>query len=109
MEKNENLIPQAHVLTVEEQSNGGKASVKARRERKRLKAELEALLESGDTQQSIAAALIEKAKKGDVRAFVVIRDTIGEKPVDHIEMERPIIDFSGLTTEQIRGLLDEEV
>ena len=32
----ENLKPQAHVLTVEEQSKGGKASVKARRQRKTL-------------------------------------------------------------------------
>ena len=31
-----NLIPQAHKLTVEEQSMGGKASVKARRQRKTL-------------------------------------------------------------------------
>lgn len=33
----ENLIPQAHKLTVEEQSKGGKASGEARRQRKTLK------------------------------------------------------------------------
>ena len=32
----ETLVPQAHKLTVEEQSKGGKASVKARRQRKTL-------------------------------------------------------------------------
>ena len=34
MANKENLIPQAHTLTVEEQSKGGKASVNARREKK---------------------------------------------------------------------------
>lgn len=35
--KNDNLIPQAHKLTVEEASRGGKASVEARREKKTIK------------------------------------------------------------------------
>lgn len=34
MANKENLIPQAHVLTVEEQSKGGKKSVEARRQKK---------------------------------------------------------------------------
>ena len=34
MANKENLIPQAHVLTVEEQSKGGKKSVEVRRQRK---------------------------------------------------------------------------
>ena len=34
MANNENLIPQAHVLTVEEQSKGGKKSVEVRRQKK---------------------------------------------------------------------------
>lgn len=42
------------------------------------------LLESGNTQESIAVALVEKAMSGDVRAFEVLRDTIGEKPVDKV-------------------------
>lgn len=40
---NENLIPQAHVLTVGEQSKGGKASGKARREKKTLRELVEML------------------------------------------------------------------
>lgn len=35
--KNDNLIPQAHVLTVEEASRGGKASVESRKEKKTVK------------------------------------------------------------------------
>ncbi|MBQ5676209.1 MAG: phage terminase large subunit, partial [Lachnospiraceae bacterium] len=36
MANNQNLVPQAHVLTVEEQSKGGKASAEARRAKKTM-------------------------------------------------------------------------
>jgi ribosome-binding factor A len=42
----ENLIPQAHTLTVEEASKGGKNSVKARREKKTVQKILSDLLDS---------------------------------------------------------------
>jgi hypothetical protein len=32
----------------------------------------------------VTLALIEKAMSGDTKAFEVIRDTIGEKPVDKV-------------------------
>ncbi|MBO7318430.1 MAG: hypothetical protein J6V06_00230 [Clostridia bacterium] len=35
--KNDNLIPQAHTLTVEEQSRGGKASAESRKEKRTVK------------------------------------------------------------------------
>lgn len=44
MANKENLIPQAHILTVEEQSKGGKASVESRRERKTFQKLAEAAL-----------------------------------------------------------------
>lgn len=88
----QNLKPQAHVLTVEELSRGGVNSGISRRGRKRLREELEMLLEIGDTQRSVAVALINKALKGDVRAFEVIRDTIGEKPVDKVVTTEAEID-----------------
>ena len=68
-------------------SKGGKASAIAYRKRKALKEELIALLEEGDTQKSVSLALITKALNGDVRAFEVIRDTIGEKPTDKQEVK----------------------
>ena len=77
----QNLIPQAHKLTVEEQSRGGIASGESRRARKTLREELICLLETGDTQEQISLALIQKALAGDVQAFTTIRDTIGEKPI----------------------------
>ena len=63
---------------------GGIASGEARQRRKALKEELLLLLAEGDTQKSVTLALIEKAMSGDTKAFEVIRDTIGEKPVDKV-------------------------
>ena len=65
-------------------SKGGKASVEAKRKRKTLKEELLLMLSEGETQQSVTLALIEKAMSGDTKAFEVIRDTIGERPVDKV-------------------------
>lgn len=63
---------------------GGIASGEARRKRKTLKEELLLLLSEGDTQYSVTLALIEKAMSGDTKAFEIIRDTIGEKPIDKV-------------------------
>lgn len=65
---------------------GGIASGKARRERKTLKEELLALLQSGDTQKNISLAMIQQALNGNTKAFEVIRDTVGEKPVDALKL-----------------------
>ena len=83
----ENLVSLADRTTEEQRaiaSAGGKASGEARRKRKTLKEELLLILSEGETQQSVTLALIEKAMSGDTKAFEVIRDTIGEKPVDKV-------------------------
>lgn len=83
----ENLVSLADRTTEEQRaiaSAGGKASGEARRKRKTLKEELLLMLSEGETQQSVTLALIEKAMSGDTKAFEVIRDTIGEKPVDKV-------------------------
>lgn len=67
-------------------SKGGKKSGEARREKKLLKEELMLLLAQGNTQAKISLALIEEAIKGNVKAFEVIRDTIGEKPINKQEV-----------------------
>lgn len=64
---------------------GAEATNKLRRERKSLKEDLLVLLSTGDTQGKINLALLQKAMKGDTRAFEVIRDTIGEKPTEKVE------------------------
>lgn len=98
MANSENLKPiQKGDLTKEEAKrrgeNGGKKSGEVRRERKALREELLLLLSQGDTQEKLSVALITKAINGDVKAFEVIRDTIGEKPKDEhkVEIDRPVI------------------
>lgn len=66
---------------------GGVASGKARAERKALKEELLLLLSEGNTQKEISVSLIQEAIKGNTKAFEVIRDTIGEKPVEKIDAD----------------------
>ena len=82
-----NLIP-LNERTKEEQREiarmGGIASGKARRERKTFKEELITLLENGDTQEKISLSLIQQALDGNTKAFEVIRDTVGEKPIDKL-------------------------
>lgn len=74
---------------------GGIKSGRVRRERKTLREELLALLSAGNTQKDMNLAIIAKALEGDVKAYEVVRDTIGEKPVDKImvaEVDQTIID-----------------
>jgi len=70
-------------------AKGGRNSGISIRKRKQLKEELELLLEiakKGKTNQQLACiALLNRAKKGDIRAFEVIRDTTGQKPKETLE------------------------
>ena len=93
MANTENLVSLADRTTEEQRaiaSAGGKASGEARRKRKTLKEELLLMLSEGETQQSVTFALIEKAMSGDTKAFEVIRDTIGEKPIDKVQMKTDV-------------------
>ena len=65
---------------------GGIKSGQVRAERKTFKEELLTLLREKDTQKNISVALVLKALDGDIRAFEVLRDTVGEKPTDKIDM-----------------------
>lgn len=86
-----NLIPNSERTPKERKElarKAGIASGEARRRRKTLKDELIILLEQGDTQKNISIALIMEALEGNnkMKAFEVIRDTIGEKPKEAIEI-----------------------
>lgn len=90
MANEKNLKPIRSVSEAREKGkNGGIASGKARRKRKTLKEELIALLETGDNQVKLSVALLTSALDGNVKAFEVIRDTIGEKPKEEISIENP--------------------
>lgn len=79
-------------------AKGAAASAESKRARKTIRAELELLLESHakdpktgvqsekTIQEAITLALITKALKGDTKAFEIIRDTIGEKPAERINL-----------------------
>lgn len=81
MANEKNLVP-FDKLTEKEQraiaSKGGKASVEARREKKALKEELMLLLQQDNRQERISLALIEKAANGDVAAYKLIAEMLGE-------------------------------
>jgi len=71
-------------------AKGGKAKAEVEQKRKTLREQLMVLLETSTGGNStnnelISVALISRALNGDVRAFEVIRDTIGEKPANKIE------------------------
>lgn len=75
-------------------SNAGKASAKARAEKKQLKNYIKALLEikdenGVDNYTKLTLSLYEKALSGDVQAFNSLRDTIGEKPKEEVSLDTP--------------------
>lgn len=82
---------------------GGKASVKKRAELKTIKEELLLLLAEGDTQKKISLALIQKALNGDIKAFEVIRDSIGQKQTERVEVTQTIDDSVREIEEYIKG------
>ena len=88
---------------------GGLASGEARRKRKTLKEELLLMLEDEEVQKSVAVALIQEAQNGNVKAFGMLRDTIGERPIDKVQATQTVVDMSAFSTEEIKAMLDEEV
>lgn len=106
MANEQNLVrgADAHVLTAEEQSMGGKASGEARRRKRDLRQALEMLLEreykdkSGNTltgTEAITAKLFEQAMKGNIKAFETIRDSVGQKMPERImiaEVDQSVIE-----------------
>lgn len=109
----ENLIPGAHKFTLEEQSQGGKASAKKRQLQSAIKKVLESQanapefkeifekfgIEKGDKNYTtaIACALTLKAANGDLSAISLLRDTIGEKPVEEIDLNGGVVIVDDIT------------
>ena len=133
----ENLIPMSERSKEEVRKiarRGGIKSGEARRRKKTMRETLELLLtmplkqgeradiEKGDNlkefakenvtvEQAMLIAQIQKALKGDAQAFEMIRDLIGEKPVDKKEVSASVQHdnpFEGLTTEELKKLIDDE-
>lgn len=82
MANEQNLIPNSQRSPSEVRENGRKggiASGKARAERKTLREELLLLLEEDKMQEKISLALLDQARKGNTKAYEIIRDTIRRK------------------------------
>ena len=106
--QNANLKPCDHKLTREENSRGGKKSAEVRKERRDIKKICEFLLsemykitdeETGEVKEmsgaeAMVTKMLKKAIDGDTKAFELIRDSAGQKPVEKImvaEVEQDVI------------------
>lgn len=78
---------------------GGIASGKARREKKTLRQCLEILLERTlkdkkgiemTGAEAMAAKVFQQALQGNLKAFEIVRDTAGQKPVDKVQMKTDV-------------------
>lgn len=107
MANEENLRPSEYKLTREEAKKGGQRSGETRRKKRAMREQLELLLklpvqnkkvkekmsELGidekdiDNQMAITISLFNEAMKGNTKAYELIRDTIGEKPIDKQEIK----------------------
>jgi len=88
MANEQNLIPlnkRSKEVQREIQEKGRQANKAKIERRKTLREELLALLEKGDMQKKMSLSIIQKAIKGDTKAYEIIRDTVGEKPKDVID------------------------
>lgn len=96
MANEQNLRPSEHVFTQEEAKRGGVNSGKARRKRKAFAEAFNVLLEQEFTDQHgnnrsgvelIAMRTFRAAMDGDLKAMQIIRDTVGEMPVQRVEVD----------------------
>ena len=87
---NENLT---HKLTEDELRKGGRKSGEARRAKKSLREAMQILMDAdltgkdGKTMtgtEAMAAKAFQAALKGDWKAWELVRDTSGQKPVDKV-------------------------
>lgn len=129
MANEQNLIPFNERTESEQRAiatAGGKASGKARRNKKLLRDCIDYLLEREDKTvldtegnpmsgaEQLAYNLFVKAlgepdTAKAARAFEVLRDTAGQKPVEKVETKQTVIDMSNFTTEQLKEMLDDDI
>lgn len=114
MANEQNLHPSEYKLSQEEAKKGGKASAEARRRKRDLRLALEMLLEKNFTDKSgnqitgteaITVKLFEQAMKGNVKAFETIRATVGQDPVQKVEVAKIEKEQS---LQELQELFDED-
>lgn len=113
MANEQNLRPSEYKLSQEEAKRGGIASGEARRKKKTMREQAILLLslanknskiekvmdelgidkEDQTNQMAMIISMLNKTiSKGDVQAFNSLQATIGEKPIEKIEVSKPIDD-----------------
>ena len=61
--------------------------------------------------QAMMIKVVQRALKGDLTAITMIRDTIGEKPTDKVDLDAKVTKnpLEDLTTEELRALIEKNV
>ena len=121
MAREDNLIPQAHVLTLEEQSRAGKASGEARRKKATMLSVLEKMLdevpikdnESGLTNRELATlGLIKGANQGNAKNYEIIQGLMEKKELkdeeQNIYVELPAKDIASQFVDIYRAIIDRD-
>lgn len=102
-----------HKLTESEARKGGQKSGETRRNKKLLRDCLEILLEKemqgkkGEKMtgaEALSAKLFAEAMKGNVKAFEVLRDTVGQKPADKVM----VADVEASVIEEVEAMVNDE-
>lgn len=128
MANEQNLRPPTSEEARERGRKGGKASAKKRKQNKTFKEIINKFLDGrvnneelkeqmvkfgfADKEVSnkscVVFALWKEAIKGNTKAFELLRDTVGEKPQDKINISGEVNNpFSGMSTEELRKILNE--
>lgn len=123
--KNEDLTPEQRRRNA---SKAGKASAKKRQQNKTFKEIINKFLDEQVSDERLKQQMVEfgfadkevsnkscavfalwkEAIKGNTKAFELLRDTIGEKPQEKVNISGEVNNpFSGMTTEELRKILNE--
>lgn len=103
---------------VENGRKGGVNSGIARREKKSLREAMQVLMDAdltgkdGKTMtgtEAMAAKAFQAALKGDWKAWELVRDTAGQKPVEKVQATQTVVDMSAFSTEEIKAMLDDDI
>ena len=95
-----------HVFTDEDRAKGQRVQAERKKMKEELKTLLKVSLRRGDVidaddvlnleqaeklnisvQTAMNIAMIKRAINGDVQAYIALRDTVGEKPTDKVELD----------------------
>lgn len=112
--KEDNLIPEAHKLTVEEQSAGGRRSAEVRREKATMKKTLEMLLDETNSKtkktyrELSTLGLIKGATQGKAENYKLIMQIIGELQDQEEQKGTPVVNINIVDNSDLEKALYED-